>query len=69
MNSSMAAAAAVVLSVLGMMLVIGGILVAGLFLPGVVLIGISLIGYAVAAVLHVREGAAAERAAARPGAI
>jgi hypothetical protein len=61
MNSPVAAAAAVALSVLGMMLVIGGVIVAGLFLPGVVLIGISVIGYAAAAVLHMGERAAAER--------
>ncbi|HEX6307005.1 MAG TPA: hypothetical protein VFZ69_02390 [Longimicrobiales bacterium] len=42
------------LSVLGVMLVIGGVLVAGLFLPGVVLIGISLPAWAVAGVLHAR---------------
>jgi hypothetical protein len=43
--------AAITLSVLGMLLVIGGVLAAGLFLPGVVLTGLSLLGYAAAAVL------------------
>jgi hypothetical protein len=44
--------AAVVLSVVGMMLVVGGVLVTGLFLPGVVLIGMGLLVFVLAAVLH-----------------
>jgi hypothetical protein len=63
-----AVTAAVALSVIGMMLVIGGVLMAGLFLPGVVVIAISLVGYAAAGVLHVREGARAEPAAGQTAA-
>lgn len=55
MYSSLAVAASVALTVIGMMFVVGGVLVPGLFLAGVVLIGISLIGYAAAGVLQVRE--------------
>lgn len=51
---SHAVMAAVTLTVIGMMLVVGGVLVTGLFLPGAILIGISLIGYAAAGVLQVR---------------
>jgi hypothetical protein len=46
--------AATAASVVGMMLVIGGVLAAGLFLPGVALIGASLVGFAAAAVLDWR---------------
>jgi len=60
------AAGAVALSVLGMMLVIGGVLTAGLFLPGVVLIGLSLVGYWAAAVLQVRQADPVRRAPAQP---
>ena len=60
------AAGAVALSVLGMMLVIGGVLTAGLFLPGVVLIGLSLVGYGAAAVLQVRQADPVRRAPAQP---
>ena len=45
--------AALTLSVVGMMLVIGGVLTRGLFLPGVVLLVLGLVGWAAAAVLHV----------------
>jgi hypothetical protein len=48
--------AALILTVAGMMLVIGGVIVAGVFLPGVVLIGIGLIGWAAAAALHAATG-------------
>lgn len=71
--------AALTLSVLGMMLVIGGVITSGLFLPGVVLLGSSLLGYAVAGVLHARgagpgeverssraRGAGGRRGAANP---
>ena len=50
-----AATTALTLSVVGMMLVIGGVLVSGLFLPGVVLIGIGMIAYIAAAVLQARN--------------
>lgn len=50
-----AVTAALVLSVVGMMLVIGSVLASGLFLPGVVLIGVSMIGYLAAGVLHARD--------------
>jgi hypothetical protein len=50
-----AVTAALVLSVVGMMLVIGSVLARGLFLPGVVTIGASMIGYVAAAVLHARD--------------
>ena len=50
-----AVTAALVLSVVGMMLVIGSVLAAGLFLPGVVMIGLSTIGYLAAGVLHARD--------------
>lgn len=53
-HSSIAATISVALTVIGMMLVIGGVLVPGVFLAGAVLIGVSLIGYAVAGVLQVR---------------
>lgn len=53
-HSAIAVVASVALTVVGMMLVIGGVLVPGVFLTGAVLIGISLIGYAVAGVLEVR---------------
>lgn len=53
--TSHAVTAALALSVLGMMLVIGGVLVPGLFLPGVVMIGLSTIGYLAAGVLHARD--------------
>jgi drug/metabolite transporter (DMT)-like permease len=43
---------AVTLSVLGMMLVVGGVMATGMFLPGVLLIGLSLMGYAAAGVLE-----------------
>ena len=46
--------AAVSLTVLGMMLVVGGVLVTGLFMPGAVLITIGMVAFAVAGVLHVR---------------
>lgn len=49
-----AVTAAVALTVIGMMLVVGGVLVTGLFLPGAILIGISMIAYAAAGVLQVR---------------
>lgn len=49
---------AVTLAVLGMMLVIAGVLVTGLFMPGAVLIAIGMLAFAVAGVLHVREGGA-----------
>ena len=64
--TSHAVTAALALSVLGMMLVIGGVLTAGLFLPGVVLIGLSLVGYVAAAVLQVRQADPARRAPAQP---
>lgn len=54
MRGSHAVTAAIVLTVLGMMLVVGGVIVTGLFLPGAILIAVSMIGYAVAAVLQVR---------------
>jgi hypothetical protein len=60
------ATGAVALSVLGMMLVIGGVVTAGLFLPGVILIGLSLVGYGAAAVLQARQAGPARRAAAQP---
>lgn len=50
-----AVTAALALSVVGMMLVIGGVLVSGLFLPGVVLISISMIAYIAAALLQARN--------------
>ena len=59
MRAQTVVTAAVALSVIGMMLVVGGVLTAGLFIPGVVLIVISLLGYAVAGVLHMRAGSAA----------
>jgi hypothetical protein len=52
---------AVTLSVLGMMLVVGGVLATGMFLPGVLLIGLSLMGYAAAGLLDAIRSA--ERAA------
>lgn len=52
----LAVMAALVLSVIGMMLVIGGVLIAGLFMPGVVLIGIGIAAFAVAGVLHAAAG-------------
>jgi hypothetical protein len=55
---------AVTLSVLGMMLVIGGVLATGMFLPGVVLIGLSLMGYAAAGLLEAIRSA--EQSAAEP---
>jgi hypothetical protein len=51
-TARLAVLAAILLTVLGMMLVIGGVLMTGLFLPGVVLIGIGLLAFAVAAVLE-----------------
>lgn len=53
--ASHAATAAIALTVIGMMLVVGGVLVTGLFLPGAILIAISMIGYAAAGVLEARE--------------
>jgi hypothetical protein len=47
-----AVTAALALSVVGMMLVIGSVLAPGLFLPGVLLIGVSMIGYLAAGVLN-----------------
>jgi hypothetical protein len=44
--------AALAMTTIGMMLVIGGILATGLFLPGVVLIGLGIATFAAAAVLH-----------------
>lgn len=55
MHSSHAVTAAVALTVIGMMLVVGGVIVTGLFLPGAILIAISMIGYALAAVLQMRD--------------
>jgi hypothetical protein len=54
-HSALAVVASVAFTVVGMMLVVGGVLMPGLFVAGAVLIGISLIGYAAAGVLHVRE--------------
>jgi hypothetical protein len=51
-TTQFAVLAAILLTVLGMMLVIGGVLMTGLFLPGVVLIGIGLLAFAAAAVLE-----------------
>lgn len=54
MNPGRAVDVALTLSVIGMMLVIGGVVTSGLFLPGVVLIGLGLIGFVVAAALTLR---------------
>lgn len=59
--AGIATLAALVLTVIGMMLVIGGVLMTGLFLPGVVLIGIGLVAFAAAGVLYAL-GARAENA-------
>jgi hypothetical protein len=53
----LAVLAAIAVTVIGMMLVIGGVLVTGLFLPGAVLIGVGLVGFAAAAILDAREDA------------
>jgi hypothetical protein len=45
--------AAIALTTVGMLLVIGGILITGLFLPGAVLIGLGMAAFAAAAVLEV----------------
>lgn len=50
---AVAALAALVASVLGMMLVVAGVIATGLFLPGVVLIALGLAGFAAAGVLEV----------------
>lgn len=55
MRSSTVVTASVALTVLGMMLIIGGVIVPGVFLAGAVLIGISMVGYAAAGILQVRE--------------
>ncbi|HSJ08264.1 MAG TPA: hypothetical protein VK928_00080 [Longimicrobiales bacterium] len=44
--------AAVALTVVGMMLVVGGVVTAGLFFPGVILILVGMVTFAVAGVLH-----------------
>ena len=44
--------AAVALTVLGMMLVVGGVATAGLFFPGVILILVGMVTFVVAGVLH-----------------
>jgi hypothetical protein len=51
--------AAIVITTLGMMLVVAGVVTTGLFLPGVLLIGFGLLVFAVAAVLSALAPAAA----------
>jgi hypothetical protein len=50
-RAALALHAAIVITTLGMMLVVAGVITTGLFLPGVLLIGIGLLVFAVAAVL------------------
>lgn len=54
--AALVVAAAVTLTVIGMMLVIGGVLATGLFMPGAVLIAIGMVGFAAAGVLQVVVG-------------
>jgi hypothetical protein len=49
--AAFAAYAGVVLTVGGMMLVVGGTLAAGLFLPGIVVVATGMIAFAVAGLL------------------
>ncbi|HSJ25578.1 MAG TPA: hypothetical protein VK929_12965 [Longimicrobiales bacterium] len=44
--------AAIVVTGIGMMLVVAGVVATGFFLPGVILIGVGVLGFAAGAILH-----------------